>query len=423
MDVTNDFIPGTSNSENEINEPISTDNKDDSVASRTTAEATSVTYGNRPKRTTKFPSRYTDYVSSIYNDLEEKEKQEYSMHTKVNDVMEKEPATLAEAKIRSDGELWEKAAKDEMNSLIQNNTWELTNLPEGRKAVGCRWVFKVKKNADGKVTQYKARLVAKGYLQQKGIDFDETFAPVSKLVSVRTILVYAMMNRMEVHQMDVMAAYLNGKLDEEIFMLQPEGFITKGMEGKVLKLKKALYGLKQAGRQWHQCFSEVICRKLGFIRSHCDHGIFTRKSKTNTIISIYVDDVLIISNDSEEIEEIKKTLNDELIMKDLGMVNSFLNISVKLSIIEGSLTLSQRGYAEDIIRRFNMNQCRPCTTPMEPSGNTVLTEEEELADKMEYLQMIGCLMYLAQATRPELSYSISYLSRFSQKPKKSLLRH
>lgn len=167
-----------------------------------------------------------------------------------------EPITLKEAMVSPNAEEWQEAADLEYESLLENETWDLVDLPKGRKAVGSRWVFKVKHYSDGRVERYKCRLVAKGYSQLYGADYDETFSPVVRFSSIRTLLSFAVQNKLHVHQMDVVTAFLNGHLEEEIYMEQPEGYIKPGQEHLVCKLKKSIYGLKQSPCCWSKAFTE-----------------------------------------------------------------------------------------------------------------------------------------------------------------------
>ncbi len=183
-----------------------------------------------------------------------------------------EPESIEEALANED---WRAAVNSEYESLIENNTWELVNLPEGRKPIECKWVFKAKKGSNGDIKRYKARLVAKGFAQKYGIDFDETFARVVRYSSIRTLLAYAVQNDMFIHQMDVVTAFLNGNLDEDIYMYQPAGYIQPGKEKMVCNLKKWLYGLKQSPRCWNKTFKEYM-ESVGFKQSSADPYIFMK---------------------------------------------------------------------------------------------------------------------------------------------------
>ena len=176
--------------------------------------------------------------------------------------LDDQPSTYREVVDRPDWEQWELAMQDEINSIIKNRTWDLVELPAGRKAIGSKWVFTRKRTASGEIERYKARLVAKGFSQVAGVDFTETFAPVARFSSIRALLALATACDLEIHQMDVRTVFLNGDLDVDIYMTQPEGFVVPGAETKVCKLNKSLYGLKQAGRQWYQKIDDALI-KLG----------------------------------------------------------------------------------------------------------------------------------------------------------------
>jgi transposase InsO family protein len=219
-----------------------------------------------------------------------------------------EPQTLQEALKGDHAKEWKNAMNSEYSSILKNGTWTLSNLPPGRKAIGCKWIFKVKKNADGSIERYKARLVAKGFAQTEGVDFQETFAPVAKFTSIRCLLAIAAAEGLDVHQMDVKTAFLNGDLEEEIYMVQPEGFVEKGSEHLVCKLKKALYGLKQAPRAWYQKINNYL-HNNDFVRTSTDHSVYIKESEGNKIIiSIYVDDLLLVSNNLKYMERFKINL-------------------------------------------------------------------------------------------------------------------
>ncbi|CAI7750127.1 unnamed protein product [Closterium sp. NIES-53] len=202
-----------------------------------------------------------------------------------------EPATLKEALESSDAEEWKKAMESELKSIEENGTWELVELPEGRKAITSKWLFKIKSDADGKIERYKSRLVAKGYQQKEKVDYKELFAPVVKPTTLQTLLAGAAIKGWVVKQMDVTTAFLNGVHEEEIFMAQPEGFDDGS--GRVLRLKKALYGLKQAPRQWYLKLRGVL-EEIGFTPSTVDHSLFMLgEGEQRSFMVVYVDDILI----------------------------------------------------------------------------------------------------------------------------------
>ncbi|CAI7834636.1 unnamed protein product [Closterium sp. NIES-53] len=220
-----------------------------------------------------------------------------------------EPATLKEALESSDAEKWKKTMESELKSIEENDTWELVELPEGRKAITSKWLFKIKSDADGKIEHHKSRLVAKGYQQKEKVDCKEMFAPVVKPMTVRTLPAGVAIKGWVVKQMDVTTAFLNGILEEEIFMAQPEGFDDGS--GRVWKLKKALYGLKQAPRQWYLKLREVL-EEIGFTPSSADHSLFMLgEGEQRSFMVVYVDDILIFSPSSDLVKEVMLKLQDK----------------------------------------------------------------------------------------------------------------
>ena len=213
-------------------------------------------------------------------------------------LLEGEPRTYKEAVSSTDGPMWKDAIKSEIDSIMSNHTWELVDLPPGTKPLGSKWIFKRKLKADGSIDKYKARLVIKGYRQKEGLDYFDTYSPVTRITSIRMVLAIAALRNLEIHQMDVKTAFLNGDLEEEIYMTQPEGFVAPGQEHKVCKLVKSLYGLKQAPKQWHEKFDSTM-KEGGFQINECDKCVYTKTTDNGyVILCLYVDDMLIIgSND------------------------------------------------------------------------------------------------------------------------------
>jgi hypothetical protein len=284
----------------------------------------------------------------------------------------------------------------------------------GRKVVKNKWVFKHK--ADGR---FRARLVALGFMQVFGIDFSETFSPVARYESIRLLLALAMREEWEIHAMDTISAFLNGDLDEEIYMEQPEGFASPGQEDKVCKLQKALYGLKQAAHAWNKKFHALLV-KLGFTRCYSDSGvyIYRRKSGNTVIILIlYVDDLLLLGNSLTEIVKMKKVLASNFDMTDLGEAKSFLGLTIVRNRHRRTLTINQSKYIEDVLKRFNMTDCNPTSTPL-PAGIILekSTEEANESYRTRYQQIIGSLMYAAIGSRPDISFAVMRLAQYSSNP-------
>ena len=203
-----------------------------------------------------------------------------------------EPTTVREALSSSDSEHWHQAMQNEMKSLYEHNVWELTDLPEGQKAVGSKWVFKVKHKADGSVERHRARLVAQGFSQKYGVDYDETFSPVVRFESIRTVIALAVEKGLKLYQMDVNTAFLHGELEEEIYMKQPEGFVTEEKEHLVCKLNKSLYGLKQSPRSWNYVLDEHL-QSIGFVQTPSDPCIYIAEGDEPFIIAVHVDDTIL----------------------------------------------------------------------------------------------------------------------------------
>ena len=245
--------------------------------------------------------------------------------------IEEDPKTYKEAMASRDVAFWKEAINDEMDSILSNNTWMLVDFPPGSKPIGCKWVFRRKYNTDGSIQTFKARLVAKGFRQKEGIDYFDTYAPVARISSIRVLFALASIHNLIVHQMDVKTTFLNGDLDEEVYMEQPEGFMLPGTEKKVCKLVRSLYGLKQAPKQWYEKFDFVI-KSLGFKHNNADKRIYSKFTKEyGVIICLYVDDMLIFGTNIDGVNETKKYLSSQFKMKDLGEVDTILGIKVKKS--------------------------------------------------------------------------------------------
>ena len=277
---------------------------------------------------------------------------------------EDEPRNVTEALSGPNKENWTKAMEEEMESMRSNQVWELVDLPKERKAIGNKWVLKIKRKANGTIDKYKARLVAKGYTQQEGIDYEETFSPVVRFTSIRLILAIVASMDLELHQMDVKTAFLNGDLEEEIYMQQPVGFVNEGQENKVCRLLKSIYGLKQSSRQWYIRFHNTIILN-DFIMIDEDHCVYIKRSKDKFIImSLYVDDILIASNSKEYINGIKGWLSSNFEMKDMGEAAYILGVKISRDRSKKLLSLSQEPYINKILERFQMQHSKPIDTPI-----------------------------------------------------------
>ena len=311
-----------------------------------------------------------------------------------------EPTTYAEAIVGPNKKEWKEAIEEELSSLKENSTWVMTQLPSGRAAVKCKWVFKEKKGAKGETIRYKARLVAKGFTQQYGIDYLETYAPVVKLGSLRMLLAIAAFNNYEIHQGDIKTAYLLGHLEEEIFMEVPEGVVIPEGEPNspktVCRLLRGLYGLKQSGRVWNQAWDRFLVGKCNFQRSTEDYAVYYRIGSDNNPLwtLIWVDDLLWIGN-LQDIILAKEELGRQFPLKDLGPVHFFLGMKIIRNGSERQVTLVQDQYIETVLERFNFQKSYTVSTPMEPGAQLVSTLPTDcLEDEKQYRSILGSVMYL-----------------------------
>jgi hypothetical protein len=278
-----------------------------------------------------------------------------------------DPATLQQA--QQDGEWihWEAACKEELDSLAENQVWDLCKLPQGRTSVGSRWVFKKKYDQNGTLSRYKARLVAQGYTQTYGVDYQETFAPVVRFETIRSILAIAVRYDWELFQLDIKTAFLYGKLDEEIFMNQPPGFVDKEKPMEVCRLKRSLYGLKQAPRCWNAVLDEYLTQD-GFVLCSEDNGVYKWvEQKLTIILAVYVDDMIVTGNNLECIAKFKDRMKTRFKMSDSGELSYFLGIQVQRDRAKKKLHLNQERYIHEILERYRMTDCNPTGTPFEIS--------------------------------------------------------
>ncbi|KAJ4700915.1 Retrovirus-related Pol polyprotein from transposon TNT 1-94 [Melia azedarach] len=309
---------------------------------------------------------------------------------------------------------WRVAVQEEISALEKNGTWELTKLPHGKSTVGCKWIFTVKYLADGSIDRFKARLVANGFTQTYGVDYQETFAPVAKLNTVRVLISLAVNNDWPLQQLDVKNAFLNGDLTEEVYMTVPPGIENDYNSGKVCKLKKSLYGLKQSPRAWFERFSCAL-KRFGYTQGQSHYTMFFKFASGGkiTILIIYVDDIVLTGNNSEEMKNLKATLSKEFEIKDLGKLKYFLGMEVART--RDGVSISQRKYVLDLLQETGMLGCKPSATPMEQNMKLEVLKESTLVDKRQYQRLVGKLIYLSH-TRPDISFPVSVVSQFMHSP-------
>ena len=327
-----------------------------------------------------------------------------------------DPRSLKEAMSSPEWPEWEKAIQTELDTLRQMGTWELVDAPENRKPVSNKWVFVRKYDKNGNLQKYKARLVARGFSQIPGMDYNETFSPVVRLETIRAILALAVAENWEIQQMDVKGAYLNGKLKEEIYMDQPDGF-SDGTS-RLCRLIKTLYGLKQSGREWN----EELDNKLGgikFDRLHSDPCVYIRRNGNSIeIITIWVDDLLLFTNSKEQMVKLKDDLRGLFDITDLGEPNKLVGLEFTRDRERGTLTIRQTKYIESILERYGMHDANPVSTPLDPSIKLEPKEPntEPLFQFGNFASLTGSLMYAAIGTRPDIAYAVNKLCSFNNNP-------
>jgi hypothetical protein len=286
---------------------------------------------------------------------------------------------------------WRTAMEEEMRALAENETWDLVDAPKGVKPIGCRWVYKIKYNADGSINRYKPRLVAKGYAQKHGIDYDEMFAPIAKITTVRVLLAVAAAKGWHLHQMDVKNAFLEGELEEQVYMVQPPGFHSKTNSSAVCQLKKSLYGLKQTPRAWNTKITQQLL-KMSFETSKADSSLFVRKTRLGPMsILLYVDDLIITGADLDEINHVRRELGASFDMKDLGDLHYFLGIEV-IRTPDGIL-ISQRHYALGMLFKFGMANCKLISMPPDRTVKH-RPDSGRVCDPTRFRRIVGSLIYL-----------------------------
>ena len=340
-----------------------------------------------------------------------------------------EPKSLAEAIVRPDGEAWIAAALAEIEAHLENGTWELAQLPPGRRAIGSRWIFKIKRKPDGSVDKYKGRIVAQGFSQVQGVHYNEVFASTARMAAMRTVIAIAAAEDLELDSVDVSTAFLNGDIDAEVYMKIPDGLCVEGDPAPgedpkrwVVRLLKGLYGIKQGPRIWALKLHSVLTG-IGFQRTDCDHSVYVyQRDGVRIMLPIHVDDLLLASNSKAALRAVKAELGSHFKLHDLGPTSSILGMKLVRDRAARSISLSQPGYIESILEHFQMADCNPVQTPMEEniklsSSMSPSSVEERLAMKnIPYRELVGKLLYLAIATRPDIAYAVGVLCRFVENP-------
>ncbi|MDB5910380.1 MAG: uncharacterized protein JWP34_4494, partial [Massilia sp.] len=337
-----------------------------------------------------------------------------------SDGVERDPKSFNEAMQGPHASEWHDACASEIGKLLKKGTYKLVPKPEGRvNVVRNMFVLKSKYNADGVLTERKARLVAKGCSQKPGIDYDKTYAPVVRYAALRGLLAHAAQHDWEIHHMDVKSAYLNGDLEETIYMRQPEGFVVAGQEDKVCLLQKSLYGLKQAGRMWN-LKADRFMRRLGFTPLDADRCVYVwRRGEDSVIVSLYVDDLFLFTKSTGLLAKLKKRLKQEFEMTDLGELKEALGVEFRRDRTARTLTITQRRNVRGILQRAGMADCHAVTTPMASGTQLCLPAEGHkatAADTLRFQKAMGELNYLVGWTRPDIAFAVSALSKYCSNP-------
>lgn len=352
----------------------------------------------RPKRNIKLPPKYDDFDMNV------------SCLALLTELSHS-PNSYSEATASSEWNFWEKAIKDELEALQENDTWELVNKPANKKIISNRWVFRTKSNNNGE-TIYKARLVARGF-EQNIDDLSLLHAPVAKLSTFRILLSVTIKYNLKLEQLDVKNAFLNGSLSEEVYMTIPEGIeINESNKSKVCLLKRSIYGLKQAPKVWNQRFNEFMI-KSSFNRSKSDYCLYVYvKNNVRCYLLLYVDDILLACNDINFLKVFKSNLCGTFKMKTFGELSSFLGINVVFRTEENLISIDQISAIQTLIKKYNVENCKNFKTPIEKDLNLERNTCETLKTKLPYKELLGSLMYIMIGSRPDICYSVGYFSRF-----------
>jgi Reverse transcriptase (RNA-dependent DNA polymerase)/GAG-pre-integrase domain/Integrase core domain len=323
------------------------------------------------------------------------------------------PTSLKEAKESDEWEQWDAVIKVELDQLGKTGTWTLVEKPEGAVPIRNKWVFDKKTNKAGEIIRYKARLVAKGCSQRPGHDYQDTFSPVVRMETIRAILSLVPIKGLKIQQMDVKGAYLNGILQEKIYMHQPEGYDDGS--GRVCLLVKTLYGLKQSGREWNKELDTKL-KEFGFHPLRSDPCAYVRRNGDNLeIITVWVDDLLLFATSNDLLEKMKKELQSKWTVTDMGEPAKI--IGIEITIKDDYILISQEKRIEAILKREGMDECNPVSMPMDPNDKIKPNPDGNEGSKSNsYAKLLGELQFLTNATRPDIAYAVNKLSAYTANP-------
>ena len=327
-----------------------------------------------------------------------------------------EPATYDEALQSDCAEQWQQAMDSEYASLIANGTWTLEKPPTDIRPIPVKWVYKVKRDTSGNIERFKARLVAKGFWQQEGVDYDEVFAPVSKYATFRALMAKAAEEDMELHKLDVKTAFLQGNLEEDVWIQQPRGY-EEGSSELACHLHKPLYGLKQAPRAWHQRLQQELLA-VGYTASAADPSLYWYCINGDYVyLLVYVDDILIAAKQLESVKAVKQQLLGLFESRDLGEATSYLGMSIQRNRQTGIIKIGHRLMITELLEKYGAVDSKIKSVPLSPSIKLAKDEGDPLdKEHYPYSQLVGSLMYLAITSRPDLAFSVGALARYMSCP-------
>ncbi|PKU62356.1 Retrovirus-related Pol polyprotein from transposon TNT 1-94 [Dendrobium catenatum] len=328
-------------------------------------------------------------------------------------IQDSDPTTYSEA---AKSPHWLKAMHVEFQALQSQHTWDLVPPDSTQNVLGCKWTYRTKYLADGSVARHKARLVAQGFSQEYGLNYAETFSPVAKMPTVRILITIAMYRQWPLHQLDVSNAFLHGNLCHTVHMKQPVGFVDKNFPNHVCRLRKSLYGLKQSPREWFATLSGYL-QTLGFNFSDSDPSLLIyNRNGIQMFFLVYVDDILLTGNSNSDIQNLLRNLQNKFTMRDLGSISQFLGIhAVPTSY---GLHLTQSQFAQSILSRACMLNCKPVSTPSQIQTSSSSNSSAAFSNPTLYRQLAGCLQYLT-LTRPDIAYAVNKICQHMQSPTNS----
>ncbi|GJT23250.1 retrotransposon protein, putative, ty1-copia subclass [Tanacetum coccineum] len=331
-----------------------------------------------------------------------------------------EPTSYKATILDSESNKWIDVINAKIQSMMDNMVWVLVDLPPGCKTVGSKWIFKKKTDTDGIVHTYKACLVAKGYTQLYGVDHEETFSPITDIRAIRILISITAYYDYEIWQMDIKTAFLNGYLDEDIYMVQPEGFVDPNHPRKVCKLQRSIYGLKQASRSWNKKFDEEI-KRFGFAQNLDEPCVYQKASRSDvTFLILYVDDIIIMGNHISSLQSVKDYLGKCFAMKDLGEAAFILGIKIYRDRSKRLIGLGQNAYMDKILKRYKMDNFKRGYIPMQERLDLNKTQGASTPEEVKHMQnvpyasAVGSIMYAVRCTRSDVAFAQNITSRFQQ---------